>query len=231
MAGRHETIWAVVLRSEDTGEADRVYELYTEKGTRWVRARGTRRIGSRLAGALDRFNLVEVTLYRQGAVATVIGALAHESWPGLKSRLEALAAVTLLAELVERLSLDGEMFPWFITVLRAFEVADSEPLPILLTNGRALLMALGWAPGGRVCPACARPLTAGARLLPSGVLVHPACGTGGVLVSSGIRSWFADGQLDPRLAGEAFAVLERLFEGHLEAPLRSVAFARSLLVG
>jgi DNA repair protein RecO (recombination protein O) len=226
---RHETLWALVLRHEDRGEADRTYVLLTPSGRLFALARGVRRPKSRLAGALEGFNLCRVTLYRQGRVPTVTGAVAEHVFRRLKESLDALAAAGVLAELVERLDPEGSLFPWLIGRLEALD-GGAPALPLLLEGERELLQALGWSPGGASCPICGQPIEGRARLVAGEtVLVHPACATGGLLVSDGARRFLA-GEGPPTPPGETWEVLRRIFEAHLEAEVRSEPFARTVLL-
>jgi DNA repair protein RecO len=230
----HETVWALVLRAEDHGEVDRRVALLTPAGRVWAKVRGARRITSRMAGALDPLNVVRVTLYGRGPVYTVTGAVAEASFRRLKARLDALAAAQLLAELLDRTTPEaagGELLPWAIGVLRRLDEGE-EATAVLLAALLELLARLGWSPGGRTCPVCGAPLTGPARLRPGqDALVHPACGSGGLLLSAAAVDWMAGRGPLPEPRQEVWEALARTFEGHLEGKLRAEAFARSVLLG
>jgi recombinational DNA repair protein (RecF pathway) len=68
---------AIVLRSYERGEADRVYALYTKEfGFVWARASAVRRESSRMRYALQNYSLANVSLVRGTAGWRAVGARA-----------------------------------------------------------------------------------------------------------------------------------------------------------
>lgn len=68
---------AIVLRSYERGEADRVYALYTKEfGFVWARASAVRRESSRMRYALQNYALVNISLVRGAAGWRAVGARA-----------------------------------------------------------------------------------------------------------------------------------------------------------
>ncbi|HWO07674.1 MAG TPA: recombination protein O N-terminal domain-containing protein [Candidatus Paceibacterota bacterium] len=92
---------ALVLRSYERGEADRVFALYTEAfGLVWARASAVRRESSRMRYALQNYAQANVALVRGVSGWRVVGAMALSE----TSMPEAAAAVfARIANLADRL--------------------------------------------------------------------------------------------------------------------------------
>lgn len=100
------TVEAVVLRTDDFGDANRVVTLFSKEfGKLEANAYGCRRARSPLAGALQMFNHVSVTLTRGAKVDTIREAEILRFYDALTKDLERLAYASLLFEIVNRLSM------------------------------------------------------------------------------------------------------------------------------
>lgn len=93
---------ALVLRSYERGEADRVYALYTyEFGFVWARASAVRRESSRMRYALQNYSLASVSLVRGSGGWRLVGAAAQELLPA--ENKSGIAAFARISNLLERL--------------------------------------------------------------------------------------------------------------------------------
>ena len=109
---------AIVLRSFDEGEADRVLIILTPtRGRMRVRVRGARRMTSRLGGHVDVLNYSSLSLALGHRVDVVTGAESIESFGGLKGHLERLATAIYLAEVANALVPEEAPHPVAFAVL------------------------------------------------------------------------------------------------------------------
>lgn len=133
---------AIVLRSYERGEADRVFALYTKEfGLVWARASAVRRESSKMRYALQNYALASVSLVRgaRGWRAAGAQARAHST----------AASFARAAKLIERL-VGGEekndyLFDTLIEAHAAFlqEPVEKHPTIELLCVAR-ILYALGY---------------------------------------------------------------------------------------
>lgn len=104
---------AIVLRSYERGEADRVYALYTKEfGSLWARASAVRRESSRMRYALQNYALVNVSLVRGTGGWRAVGATALAHMTG-----DAVATFARVGKLVERLVGGEEVSPYLFATL------------------------------------------------------------------------------------------------------------------
>ena len=100
------TVEAVVLKTDDFGDANRVVTLFTrEFGKLEANAYGCRRSRSPLSGALQMFNHISATLTRGTKVDTIREADILHFYDALTADLERLAYASLLFEIVNRMTL------------------------------------------------------------------------------------------------------------------------------
>ena len=100
------TVEAVVLRTDDFGDANRVVTLFTrEFGKLEVNAYGCRRARSPLSGALQMFNHITATITRGAKVDTIREADVLNFYGALTADLERLGYASLLFEIVNRMTL------------------------------------------------------------------------------------------------------------------------------
>ena len=114
---------AIVLRSYERGEADRVYALYTKEfGSLWARASAVRRESSRMRYALQNYALASVSLVRGTAGWRVAGARAI-TMIGTGG-----ATFARIGKLVERLvGGEGQNEYLFLTLADAHAALQREP--------------------------------------------------------------------------------------------------------
>jgi len=204
---------AIVLRTVDTGEADRVVTLLSrERGKVAAFARAARASRRRFGGALEPFTLVAAEV-RERPGAELLGlesVSALDAFGGIRGDLARIACAAYAAELSRELVRDHEphddLFDLLVAYLSALDAAPARPAALRAFELGAL-RAAGLLPRLDGCACCGeavapdRPL----RLDP---------GFGGVLCAScGPRASPAA----PSLAAASAAALVRLAEGGLAA--------------
>lgn len=97
---------AVVLKTDDFGDANRVVTLFSKEfGKLEANAYGCRRSRSSLSGALQMFNHISAELTRGTKVDTIREADIIHFYDALTKDLERLAYASLLFEIVNRMTL------------------------------------------------------------------------------------------------------------------------------
>lgn len=239
---------AIVLRSWDFGEADRLVVLLTAAlGKIRAVAKGVRRSASRRAGHLMPFARTEVLLARGRDLDVISQAQVWESFGGIREDLAKTAYAYLMAELCDRLveepSEGQAVFRLLLSALRRLEsdanprlVASQFTLHVLTEAGyRAELyrcvkcfsgltpLGLGFSSqlGGLVCCDCLRT-EGSADGLPALVVELmrelQTCG----LAEQGRPTYSNE------VVGQLLARLEAHVEHLLGAPLRSARVIRRL---
>ena len=162
-----ENTHAVILRSVDVAESDRILHLLVpEYGRLTAVAKGARRSTKRFAGTLDLFNHLRVSIHRRhgAAMSRLEQAVLVHHYAPLRCDAARFALGCYLLELLDRLAPEGgarrDMQRLFRFALEAFEaLATHRPDPVLRTilELRAL-DALGLRPELRRCVGCGREL-------------------------------------------------------------------------
>lgn len=99
------TVEAVVLKTDDFGDANRVVTLFTKEfGKLEANAYGCRRSRSPLSGAMQMFNHISATLIHGSKVDTIREADILNFYDALTKDLERLAYASLLFEIVNRMT-------------------------------------------------------------------------------------------------------------------------------
>src|SRR5438309_7905122 len=103
MASRTYRAEAIVLRTVDFGEADRILVLFTRHfGKVRVVAKGIRRATGRMAGHAEPLTHATYQLARGRELDVLTGAEARAVYPDMRDDLGRIAAGWYVAELVER---------------------------------------------------------------------------------------------------------------------------------
>jgi len=226
---------AVVLRTHDFGEADRVVVLMSEThGKVRAVAKGVRRTTSRLGARLQPPAHVEVLCARGRELDVVTQVALVDGAKATHSDLDRLTCGLTLLEAADRVAPDREPYPelyrMLVGALRWLEERDPRwvlaafALKLLALEGvgpvvdRCLdcgadgpLVALDVARGGAQCGACR-----------TGVSVSPAA-LGAARDVLGGRLVEVLERTDVAAAHELTALATRALEHHLERRLRSVA--------
>jgi DNA repair protein RecO (recombination protein O) len=241
---------ALVLRTFDQGESDRVVHLYTEAlGRVSAIAKGARRSRRRFPGTLEIFSLLEVRLVDppRAVLARLEGARLVRAFEGIPAHLGRYAVACQFVELLNRATPDREAQPeLFHFACGVLEVLDSETpdgLLALLVLAKTLAR-LGYRPQLVRCALC------GADLPTDGTRVGFAPGHGGAVcracagpddariparllraLEAGLRQPLRSRReigLSPRDVPLAGRLVERFFRFHIGFELRSEAFVRGV---
>jgi DNA repair protein RecO (recombination protein O) len=246
---------ALILRSVDFGESDRIVHLLVpESGRVTAIAKGARRSVRRFAGTLDLFNHLRIQIdhRRPNVMARLEQARLIECFGPLRVEPVRFALACYLLELIDRLAPEGgvqadtrRLFAFALSALAA--VASRRPDARLRTilELRAL-DALGLRPELRRCVRCGASPERGAELdfhVSEGGPVCEACGShldGLVRVHLGTLRALEQGlrfelahldrlKLAPGALAEAGRLLGRFQRFHLGVELRSQAFLDRVL--
>ena len=242
---------ALVLRTFDQGESDRIVHLYTEAlGRVSAIAKGARRSRRRFPGTLEILALLDVHLVDRprSSLAWLEGASVVRSFEPLVRDLGRYAIGCQLVEILDRFTGEREASPELFRFARGVLdlVAEERPdralgLLVLLKT----LSRLGYRPALDRCAVCGSGLSASVER----VVFDP--GQGGAVcrrcapsekpgvprrllcaLEWGIRLPLRErGRLDLRGAdvARAEALLDRFFRFHLGSELRTCAFLRGIL--
>jgi DNA repair protein RecO (recombination protein O) len=156
---------ALILRSVDFGESDRILHLLVpEAGRLTAIAKGARRSVRRFSGTLDLFNHLEVRIDRQrpGRISRLDQARLLRGFAPLRSDPARFALGCYLLELLDRLAPEGgsradaaRLFGFAISALDWIALRPPSPQQRVLLELRAL-DALGLRPELRHCVRCGR---------------------------------------------------------------------------
>jgi DNA repair protein RecO (recombination protein O) len=221
---RTAKIRAVVLRSVDYGERDRVVTLLSrERGKLSAFARGARASRRRFGGVLEPFTLLTAEVSeRAGDLWGLEDATVDRGFGGVRGDLLRIACASYAVELSREMVRDAEphedLFDALVAYLDLLDASPARPWDLRRFELDAL-RAAGLAPSLDGCARCGRPAGDGpARFDPGqgGVLCGDCAATGG----AGTR---------PMGAG-VLEALRRLQRGEPVAPDREgAAEARGLL--
>lgn len=162
MGSRTYRAEAIVLRTLDLGEADRILTLLTRHfGKVRVVAKGIRRPTSRLAGYAEPLSHATFQLARGRELDVLTGAEPRATYRALREDLERIAAGWYLAELADRFTADrapaAPVFDLVATALRHLE-AGHAPSLVCRWWDLHLLDRTGFRPELAVCARCGGPL-------------------------------------------------------------------------
>jgi DNA repair protein RecO (recombination protein O) len=240
---------AVVLRTVDYGEADRVVTLLTrDGGKRAAIARAARKSTRRFGAGLSLFGVGEATLVErpQADLDTLEAFHGARGFPSLMLDVAKVAhggyAVELTRELVPPRQPEPEIFDLLVTLLGILDAAPAraETLRVFELN---LLDAVGLRPTVDRCVACGRDhdLDGAGQLFDlrrGGVVCGPCHGHGRPLDGAARRA-LAEAQALTLAQAETFSlaptvnaacrdVLATLITDHLGRPLKSLEFIGKL---
>ncbi len=237
---------AIVLRTMELGEADRVLTVLTPRlGKLRVIAKGVRRPRSRIGGGLQPFSDVQLVLAVGRTFDVVTSASLENPHLGLRNDLHSTAAAWYIVELADRFcegAADShEAFRLLAQGLSGLDAGDSISREVVARWFElALLDAMGFRPELTQCMECGAPIEPeGNAYLPAGGgVLCPSCGSGAM----GVRRISADGlkvmrhlqrsplvgvlqlRLAPGLHREVESLLNATVEAVLERELRSRDF-------
>jgi len=210
------TVEALILRTRDFGEADKVITLFSrEEGKSQAVAKGVRKATSRLRGGVQPFSHTRLLLFRGKNLDTVSQSETIDAYPRLHQDLTLLAAVSCLADLLEAAlperEAQAEIFQLALETIRLLDQGDPELT--LRFFELHLLDLLGYRPSFSACGQCGCPLEGGIFYFdPEG---------GGLVCRSCVR----EPNRLPRLSPGTALALERMLTGNISR-LRVSAPAR-----
>ncbi len=187
---------AIVLRSVDFSESDRVVTLLTEQyGRLGVIARGARRSKRRFSGALEPFQLLDIQFrFGRGELAHLTQARVKTAFPGILKNLIkidfAAAALDLVRVGTPARERDSTLFSTVVTLFQLLDTADSAFPELLLAFRVRLITLFGFSPSFDSCGHCGRrPQEDRAALFDprSGHLTCRACGGAPIYLSASTR--------------------------------------------
>jgi DNA repair protein RecO (recombination protein O) len=167
VSARAEHDDALVLRSVDYGEADRIVTLLTRRhGKLGALARSARRSKRRFAGALEGFALLDAELaLGSGDLARFQSARVTRAFPRLLGDLERLtvagALLRLTRDLVPERMPDEALFDALVNMFEALDRADVPPAALHVAFEIRLLAMTGFAPLLAACGRCGKRPTSG----------------------------------------------------------------------
>jgi DNA repair protein RecO (recombination protein O) len=162
MASRTYRAEAIVLRTVDLGEADRILVLFTRHfGKVHVVAKGIRRATSRMAGHAEPLTHATYQLARGRELDVLTGAEARALYPFLREDLSRIAAGWYCAELTDRFTVEhapaAPLFDLLETALRHLDAGFAPPL-VCRWFDLHILDRSGFRPELADCVSCRRPL-------------------------------------------------------------------------
>ena len=252
---RHD-LEALLLRSVDFGESDRIVHLLTPQSGRLTAiAKGARRSVKRFPGTLDLFNHLKIQLYRSrpGRMAHLQQARLVSPFVGLRQTPRRFALASYLLELLDRLAPEGgspqesgQLFQFALDVFRSLESTDPDRRLCVLFQLRTL-DALGLRPELVQCVRCGSPpegppQTPGFHLGDGGLVCLECTRPEDSLIRvhhGTLRSLAAVLQLDlkrlqrltlgPGALSEASQLVDRFSRFHVGIELRSERFLDEIL--
>jgi DNA repair protein RecO (recombination protein O) len=210
--GRTVQSEALVLRSVDFGETDRILTLLTrDLGKLAVMARGARKSQKRFAGALEPFAVLraEVAVGR-GEVSRLASATLLQPFPGILAALSKMQAGGRALELVRTAlpsgPVDARLFEVCVALFELLDAADAVREEHELAFTVRLAALLGFAPRVDRCVRCEASAPDGKAALfdpRASAIVCRACGGAPLKLSGAAR------RLLGALGTEGWATLAR----------------------
>lgn len=156
---------AIVLRTRDLGEADRIVEALTpEHGIVRAVAKGVRKASSRFGSVVEPFMHSTLQVARgRGELQTITQAqLLHPYGSALAADYDAFTAAAALAETVQRIAAVDDVgraaqYRLFHGAVAALARRAHAPRLILHSFVLRSLAQAGWAPSFSACARCGRP--------------------------------------------------------------------------
>lgn len=154
---------AIIIGKKDVGEADRIYTIYTkEAGKIQAQATGVRKPQAKLAGNLENFNLVDISIVKKNAIGRITSSITENSFPGLRKNIDSLFSAFQTFGYLERLIGLGEKDEvTFRLLLEYMETLDkikkdNNGKPMLVSQGFLfkVLALLGYRIESEKCSVC-----------------------------------------------------------------------------
>lgn len=150
---------AIVIRRTNLGEADRVVTLLTrDHGKLAAVAKGARKPTSRFAGRLELFTHLQLLLAVGRTLDVVSQVEVIEPFAGLRRDLTSLGYASLVAEVVDRATAEGEPSPALFRLVRTTLelIRDHDGEVAALWFICQVLTTIGYGPNLEECVICGR---------------------------------------------------------------------------
>ncbi|WP_026174843.1 DNA repair protein RecO [Acaricomes phytoseiuli] len=233
---------AVVLRTHNLGEADRIVTLLSsEHGQIRAVARGVRRTSSKFGARLEPFMVTDLQLISGHSLDTVTQAVSRSSYgQPIAAHYEKYTTATAMAEAAEKLTdVDAESASaqYRLLIGGLGVLARGEHAPGLILDSYLLraLATAGWAASFDSCARCGEPVPIGSQMAFSAALGGTVCSACrppgsaapapetmqllGALISG---NWDVADASAPEHRREAAGLVAAFVQWHLERSLRSL---------
>lgn len=150
---------AIVIRSREYGESDRLLTLFSrEHGKIQAVAKGVRKPKSRQRGGVQLFTYGDYLLYKGKSLDTVNQASPKDSFPHLWMDFDQSMAATAIAELLDMATIPGQPYPELFTLTYTcfFLLEHCEPTLVQSAYTLKLLTQLGYRPRFTECSECGK---------------------------------------------------------------------------
>lgn len=233
---------AIILRHSTDREQDRVLTVLTpDHGQLRVRARGTKKSTSKLAGSLEPVTEVEMSLADGRTLDQIIGSVIIERWPVLHQDLVATVSSQWLLELVEAVTKPAQptagLYDLVRTELQAM-TAEVSWSPArrwlqLLRRASELLAHEGFRPSLEICGRCHQPLQPAIVYEPAHGFAHRGeAGHGAISLDQTTWDFLRTGNWpakDRLTLLQVHKVVEAMVHHTIDQPLRSERVLRSVI--
>lgn len=228
---------AIVLRSHDLGEADRIITLFTRScGKVRAVAKGVRRTKSRIGARVEPFSMVDVQLYRGRSLDTITQVESRYPYGGaIVANYDSYTAACAMVELADRITDDEDPTQFALLHGALHALACNAHKPDITMNSYLLrAMALsGWQLAVFECARCGAPGPHEALNVHAGGAVCEDCRPAGSTVPT-VETWQLLGALlegdwkvadtaTPAARKSAGAIVAAFVQWHLETSIKSLA--------
>ncbi len=185
----HHNIKAVVIRSVDYRDADRMLTVLTEhRGTLSIAARGARRKGSVISAISNVFSYADMTVFEHRGRLTLEEGESLARFDGISSDITRLALASYIAEVLSTVPQDDSTEDGFLRLaLNCFYAISNDIAPLPLVKAAFELRfceMCGYRPEIFQCEVCAKqvqnpqfhPKSAGVRCFSCRPLPHSGKG-------------------------------------------------------
>lgn len=163
MENRLRTVTAIILRSHEYGEGNKIYSLLTrEEGKRSALARGICKPRAKLAASLQHFTLAEIYLAHSNRQDIITQVKVINPFYALRHSLEGIAYASYFCELFDESLAEEQEQPELFDLLSSslHQLCGDPPFELLARYLELQLIALsGYSPSLTNCACCRHPLT------------------------------------------------------------------------
>jgi DNA repair protein RecO (recombination protein O) len=241
---------ALVLRKTKLGETDTILTLLADDG-RQVRAvaKGLRRPGSKYGARLEPYAIVDLLIHTGRNLDVISEARTVESNALLREDLDLSAAASVVADLLDKISVEGQaepvLYPLAVTTLETFQTAEKGAVSAVVTAFLIKALAMhGYRPELEECAACGGRLEDSSSLsLEHGGVICGACraaDASSLRCPPQARAWLrkllhstlaeiASSQMPQAAVYDCFILVRAFVEYHVPARLKALDFYAGML--